>query len=99
MKAIISGAGIAGLSTAIALGRIGWDVTLLEKAPSLRVGGYMLDFFGPGYEAAEDLGLIAALKAHARGGGKVDFVNGTGRIGSQMSYEQIGAAANAPCSP
>ena len=99
MKAIISGAGIAGLSTAIALGRIGWDVTLLEKAPSLRVGGYMLDFFGPGYEAAEDLGVIAALKAHARGVGKVDFVNGTGRIGSQMSYEQIGAAANGKLFP
>ena len=99
MKAIISGAGIAGLSTAIALGRIGWDVTLLEKAPSLRVGGYMLDFFGPGYEAAEDLGVIGALKAHARGVGKVDFVNGTGRIGSQMSYEQIGAAANGKLFP
>lgn len=99
MKAIISGAGIAGLSTAIALGRAGWDVTLLEKAPSLRAGGYMLDFFGPGYEAAEDLGVIAGLKAHARGVGKVDFVSATGRIGSQMDYEQIGAAANGKLFP
>ncbi|MCR6672025.1 FAD-dependent monooxygenase [Devosia ginsengisoli] len=99
MKAIISGAGIAGLSTAIALGRAGWAVTLLEKAASLRAGGYMLDFFGPGYEAADDLGGIAALKAHARGVDKVDFVNGTGRIGSQMDYEQIGAAAGGKLFP
>lgn len=99
MKAIISGAGIAGLSAAIALGRAGWDVTLLEKAPSLRAGGYMLDFFGPGYEAAEGLGVIAALKAHARGVGKVDFVNGSGHIGSQMDYDQMREAANGKLFP
>ena len=99
MKAIISGAGIAGLATAIALDRAGWSVTLLEKAPSLRAGGYMLDFFGPGYDAAEDLGVIAALEAHARGVGKVDFVNGSGRIGSQMDYRQIRQAADGKLFP
>lgn len=92
MKAIISGAGIAGLTTALALDRAGWQVEVLEKAPHLRAGGYMLDFFGPGFEAAEDLGLIDALRAHARGVGKVDFVDGRGRIGSRMDYRQIGEA-------
>jgi len=99
MKAIISGAGIAGLATAIALSRAGWAVTVLEKAAGLREGGYMLDFYGPGYEAAEDLGVIAALKSHARGVGQVDFVNGDGRVGSQMSYAQMRDAADGKLFP
>lgn len=35
MKAVVVGAGIGGLAAAIALRRIGWDVTVLERAPEL----------------------------------------------------------------
>jgi 2-polyprenyl-6-methoxyphenol hydroxylase-like FAD-dependent oxidoreductase len=38
MKAIVCGAGIAGIS---ALESFGWDVVLLERAESLRAQGYM----------------------------------------------------------
>lgn len=86
MRALISGAGIAGLATALALSRAGWSVTVIEKAPGLRAGGYILDFFGPGYEAAQDLGVIEALRSHARGVGQVDFVDAEGRVGSSMAY-------------
>ncbi|MCP8884783.1 FAD-dependent monooxygenase [Devosia sp. XJ19-1] len=89
MRAIISGAGIAGLSAALALDRAGWAVTVLERAPGLRAGGYMLDFYGPGFDAAADLGVIDALAARARRVGKIDFVNESGRAGSSMDYEQI----------
>ena len=93
MKAIISGAGIAGLTAALALAREGWSVTVLEKAPGLRAGGYMLDFYGPGFEAAEDLGLIGALREKARSVGRLDFVDARGRVGSSMDYQQIRRAA------
>ncbi|HUO91533.1 MAG TPA: FAD-dependent oxidoreductase [Rhizomicrobium sp.] len=63
MKAIICGAGIAGLSCAWWLARDGWDVMLLEKTQSLRGGGYMLDFFGSGWDVAERMGLVPALRA------------------------------------
>ena len=33
LEAVVVGAGIGGLTTAIALRRIGWSVTVLERAP------------------------------------------------------------------
>lgn len=99
MKAIISGAGIAGLSSALALHRAGWEVTVLERAPGLRSGGYMLDFFGPGYEAAEALGVIDALKAHGDDVEHVDFVNADGRLGSSMDYGRMREAAGGKLFP
>ncbi|WP_297112401.1 FAD-dependent oxidoreductase [uncultured Devosia sp.] len=99
MKALIAGAGIAGLTTALALRRIGWEVTVIEKAPGLRAGGYMLDFFGPGFEAAEELGVIEALRRHARGVGKLDMVDARGRTGSSMAYQRIIEAADGKLFP
>ena len=37
--AIIIGGGIGGLASAIALGRIGWAVSVYEQAPELREVG------------------------------------------------------------
>ena len=47
MRAVICGAGIAGLTLACLLDRMGWDVQQVERANSLRRKGYMIDFFGP----------------------------------------------------
>ena len=66
MHALISGAGIAGLATAHALAGLGWRVTAVEAAPGPRRGGYMIDFFGPGWDAAERLGVLAALRRRGR---------------------------------
>lgn len=61
MRAVICGAGIAGLSLAQRLTSHGWQVTVVEKAPGPRRQGYMIDFFGPGYDAAETMGLLPRL--------------------------------------
>ncbi|MGN9913433.1 FAD-dependent oxidoreductase [Phytohabitans sp. LJ34] len=67
MKAIICGAGIAGLTLAWWLERDGWDVVLVEREDGPRAGGYMIDFFGSGYDVAEMMGLLPELnKAHTR---------------------------------
>ena len=83
MRAIVSGAGIAGLASALALLRQGWEVLVVERAPGLRAGGYMIDFFGPGYDAAERLGVLDALKVAASDVAEVDFVDGEGRPAAQ----------------
>jgi 2-polyprenyl-6-methoxyphenol hydroxylase-like FAD-dependent oxidoreductase len=62
MKAIICGAGIAGLTLASRLTAAGWHVLLLERAVQLVDQGYMIDFFGLGYAAAERMNLIGRLK-------------------------------------
>lgn len=93
MKALVSGAGIAGLSAALALSRKGWEVELVEKAPGLRTNGYMIDFFGPGYEAAERLGIIEALRAASHQVDEVEFVDAAGRHAARMDYRLARKAA------
>jgi len=46
MKVLISGAGPAGLTAAYWLKRYGFDPTIMERAPSLLVGGYKIDVRG-----------------------------------------------------
>ena len=60
---IISGGGIAGLTLGILLKERGWNPLVIEREPSPRSGGYMMDFFGTGWDVAERMGLTAALRA------------------------------------
>lgn len=52
MKVAINGAGIAGAALAFWLSRLGHEVLLIERAPKCRTGGYMLNLWGIGYDAA-----------------------------------------------
>ncbi|MFI7515630.1 FAD-dependent oxidoreductase [Micromonospora echinofusca] len=65
--AVIVGAGIAGLATALRLERDGWRTVVVERAPARRSGGYLVNLLGPGYDAAERLGLLPALSARQLG--------------------------------
>jgi 2-polyprenyl-6-methoxyphenol hydroxylase-like FAD-dependent oxidoreductase len=86
MKALIAGAGIAGLAAALSLNRRGWQVEIVEKARDFRSGGYMIDFFGPGFDAAERLGLLPALKRRSSDIDKVDWVGADGRTDAKLDY-------------
>ncbi len=59
---VISGAGAAGLAAAWWLARAGWRVTVVERAPDLRTGGYMMSLSGPGHAAASRMGLVPKLE-------------------------------------
>ena len=58
---LISGAGIAGPTLAFWLRAGGFEPTLIERAPQLRTGGYVIDFWGLGYDIAERMGLTAEI--------------------------------------
>ena len=58
---LISGAGIAGPTLAYWLKAAGFQPTLIERAPALRTGGYVIDFWGLGYDIAERMGLLRAI--------------------------------------
>jgi glycine/D-amino acid oxidase-like deaminating enzyme len=49
VRALICGAGIAGLTLARLLDAMGWQMDLVERAAGLRDEGYLIDFFGPGF--------------------------------------------------
>ena len=62
MRVLISGAGIAGPTLAYWLLQYGLEPTLVEKAPRLRTGGYIIDFWGAGFDVAERMGLLPEIK-------------------------------------
>lgn len=77
---LISGAGIAGPSLAFWLGRAGWRVTLVERAPALRRGGQAVDFRGPAHMRVLDaMGIRGELEARSTRMGPLRFVDARGR--------------------
>lgn len=61
MRIAINGTGVAGPTLAYWLRHYGHEPVLFEKAPKLRTGGYVVDFWGVGYDIAEKMGLLPRL--------------------------------------
>jgi 2-polyprenyl-6-methoxyphenol hydroxylase-like FAD-dependent oxidoreductase len=79
MRIAINGAGIAGPALAYWLRRSGHQVLLVEQAPRLRSGGYIIDFWGIGYDIAERMGLIPRIRELGYQVREVRFVDRRGR--------------------
>jgi 2-polyprenyl-6-methoxyphenol hydroxylase-like FAD-dependent oxidoreductase len=92
MRILVVGAGIAGLAAALVLSRRSHDVTVIERHNARRPGGYMIDFFGPGYDTAERLGLLPALEAIHCPVSSLRFVDRRGRTTADLPYPRIRAA-------
>jgi len=61
MKILVVGAGIAGPTLAFWLQRAGYELTLVERAPELRRGGYLVDFWGAGFDVADRMGIAPEI--------------------------------------
>jgi 2-polyprenyl-6-methoxyphenol hydroxylase-like FAD-dependent oxidoreductase len=59
---LISGLGIGGPALAYWLKAGGFEPTLIERASQLRTGGYVIDFWGLGYDIAEWMGLAVDIR-------------------------------------
>ena len=80
MRALISGAGVAGPALAIALGRHGIDPTVVETAQKLRTSGFAVDFRGATHMSVlTELGVLDELKAVQTHGGAMQSVDEHGR--------------------
>jgi 2-polyprenyl-6-methoxyphenol hydroxylase-like FAD-dependent oxidoreductase len=62
VRILVSGAGVAGLSTAINLGADGHDVTLVERADHLRVNGSPIDIRGDSIDVADRMGVLDEIR-------------------------------------
>lgn len=87
---LISGAGIAGCCLAWWLEKYGYDVTLVEQAAAPREGGYVLDFWGLGFEVAERMGLLGELRRHDLDIKQFITVDGRGRTVSGINQGALG---------
>lgn len=79
MSVLISGAGIAGPTLAYWLDHYGITSTIVERAPRLRTGGYVIDFWGVGFDVAERMGLLPELRAMGYRVREVTVVNREGK--------------------
>lgn len=61
MRVAINGTGIGGPTLAYWLRRFGHQPVLFERAPSPRTGGYIIDFWGLGFDIAERMGIVPLL--------------------------------------
>ncbi|NUW31802.1 FAD-dependent monooxygenase [Nonomuraea sp. SMC257] len=85
MRALICGAGIAGLTLAWHLERAGWRVEVVERAPAFRDGGYMIDFYGPGQEVAARMGLAGRLEEARHPIDELSYLDRHGRVTSRLT--------------
>lgn len=86
---LISGAGIAGTTLAFWLKRFGFNPTVIENSSELREGGYVIDFMGAGYDVAEKMEIISALKVVDINFLKLVFVDSNDKEKGGMNYQKI----------
>jgi 2-polyprenyl-6-methoxyphenol hydroxylase-like FAD-dependent oxidoreductase len=93
-KILVSGAGIAGPTIAYWLLRRGFAPTLIERAARFREGGYIVDFWGVGFDVAERMGLIPTLRKAGYIIDRIAFVAEDGRqksaVGDNMLERTLG---------
>ena len=78
-KILISGAGIGGPCLAYWLLRYGFEPVLVERAATLRTGGYIIDFWGRGFDVADRMGLLPALRREGYEIDEIRIVDEKGR--------------------
>lgn len=71
---LISGASIAGLSTAYWLSKLGYEVTVVELAAQPRLGGAAINVQGEALASAKRMGIFDQLKAHRLPPLRLEFV-------------------------
>ncbi len=87
---LISGASIAGPALAFWLDHYGFDVTVVERAPTIRTGGYPIDVRGTAIDVVERMGLLPQIRAAHIASRAMTFVDRASMvIGSVPIYEAI----------
>lgn len=87
LRIVINGAGIAGPTLAYWLRESGHEVLLVEQSPHLRSGGYVIDFWGVGYDIAERMGLLTRIRELGYQVEEVRFVDRHGRRRGSFSTD------------
>ncbi|MFI9805034.1 FAD-dependent monooxygenase [Streptomyces sp. NPDC052301] len=96
MKVLISGASVAGPALAFFLHRDGHEVTVVERAPTLRDSGYAVDFRGAAFEVLEDMGILAEVRGHATGMRGTDLLDADGNRAGELPAEVFAGELEVP---
>jgi len=87
---LISGASIAGPTLAYWLNARGFQVTIVEQAPSPREGGQAVDIRGTAREVVDRMGIAGEVRAAHTGAKGMLLVDGAGRERFRMGADLLG---------
>lgn len=65
---LISGASVAGTTLAYWLHRHGFNVSVVERAPAIREGGYKIDIRGAALEVVKRMGVLGEIHRYSTAG-------------------------------
>ena len=92
---LISGASIAGPALAYWLHRYGFTVTVVERAPGVRTGGYPIDIRGSAIDIVDRMGILPALREATIDTQRLTTLRGDGRVTAGIEVSQLlGASAS-----
>ncbi len=86
---LVTGMSIAGPALAYWLGRYGFDVTLVERAPAIRSSGYAIDIRGVAIDVVARMGILPAVRAAHAAATHVKFVNARGREVARVNAGEL----------
>ncbi|MFT9820682.1 FAD-dependent monooxygenase [Lysinibacillus sp. NPDC056185] len=89
IRVLISGASITGPALAYWLHHYGFDVTVIERAPALRSGGYGVDIRGTAITMLRRMGILDQVRAADTQMTGVYFVNSKGKIEGKISEASL----------
>jgi 2-polyprenyl-6-methoxyphenol hydroxylase-like FAD-dependent oxidoreductase len=95
-RVLISGASVAGPTLAHFLHRDGYDVTVVERATTVRDSGYAVDFRGAAFDVLAGMGVldeVRGLDTKMRG---VVLVDGTGAETGRLPAEAFAGELEVP---
>jgi 2-polyprenyl-6-methoxyphenol hydroxylase-like FAD-dependent oxidoreductase len=92
-RILISGASIAGNAAAWWLGRYGYDVAVIERAPEFRNGGQNIDVRGVGREVMKRMGLDQIALDRGTGEEGTAWVNADNSIAAEFANKDIDGTA------
>ncbi|MEV4312026.1 FAD-dependent oxidoreductase [Actinocrispum sp. NPDC049592] len=93
-KILISGAGIAGLTTAYWLTEHGHQVTVVERATEIRDGGYKVDIRGAAVDVIRRMGLLEDVRRLSTEVREAAFVDKDGKTVATMDADLFGGRAH-----
>ena len=89
-RVLIVGGGVAGMSCAIQLRKLGTQVTLVDSDPAWKVYGAGITITGPTLRAFRDLGILEEVAIRGTVWDGLRLLDRDGRVVREMSFPSLG---------